>query len=176
VVETVYPPDNGVSPEPRVEPDTPTVRGVRKGVATRFGACCHPIPGDRIVGIQEHGGVTVHAIDCPTLARHEDDLDRWLDLRWDEDADHFATHVARVELSLANEPGMLARICALIAEQRANIDYLLTAERNVDFMRMLIDLEVRDVKHLSGILTTLEAQPMVSTATRRRARADERAE
>ena len=171
VVETVYPPDHGGAPEPRVEPDAPTVRGVRKGVSMRFGDCCHPIPGDRIVGIQERGGVTVHAIDCARLADHEDALDRWLDLRWDEDADQFATHVARIELVLANEPGMLARICALIAEQRANIDYLMTTERNSDFMRMLVDLEVRDVKHLSGIVTVLEAQPMVSTATRSRARA-----
>jgi GTP pyrophosphokinase len=165
-VETVYPPQGGEAPEPRVEPDAPTVRGVRKGVATRFGACCRPIPGDRIVGIQDGAGVVVHAIDCPTLEGHEDELDRWLDLRWDEDAASFATHVARISLTLSNEPGALARICGLIAEQRANIDNLTTAERTPDFFRMLLDVEVRDVKHLSGILTALEAQPIVSAAAR----------
>jgi GTP pyrophosphokinase len=171
VVETVYPPQPGESVEPRVEPDAPTVRGVRRGVTTRFGACCRPIPGDRIVGIQEKGAVVVHAIDCPELERHEDALDRWLDLRWDEDADAFATHVARVELTVSNEPGALARVAGLIAEQRANIDYLATAERTPDFARMVLDLEVRDVKHLSGILTALEAQPIVSAAVRSRAEA-----
>jgi (p)ppGpp synthase/HD superfamily hydrolase len=118
------------------------------------------------VGIQDGAGVVVHAIDCPTLERHENDLDRWLDLRWDEDAASFATHPARISLTLANEPGALARICALIAEQRANIDNLLTAERTPDFFRMFLDVEVRDVKHLAGILTALEAQPIVSAAAR----------
>jgi GTP pyrophosphokinase len=165
-VEAVYPPQDGETPEPRVEPDAPTVRGVRKGVATRFGTCCRPIPGDRIVGIQDGAGVVVHAIDCPKLEGHEDELERWLDLRWDEDASSFATHSARISLTLSNEPGALARICTLIAEQRANIDNLLTAERTPDFFRMLLDVEVRDVKHLAGILTTLEAQPIVSAAAR----------
>ncbi len=169
VIEVIYPPQDGEIAEPRLEPDAPTVRGVRKGLATRFGACCKPIPGDRIVGIQDGAGVVVHAIDCPTLERHEEDLASWLDLRWDEEAALAATHSARISLTLANEPGALARICALIAEQRANIDFLATAERTPDFFRMLLDVEVRDVKHLSGILTALEAQPMISVAARARA-------
>jgi GTP pyrophosphokinase len=168
VVEAIYPPQDGEAVEPRLEPDAPTVRGVRRGVATRFGACCKPIPGDRIVGIQDGAGVVIHAIDCPTLERHEEELSRWLDLRWDEEAASAATHSARIALTLANEPGALARICALIAEQRANIDFLATAERTPDFFRMILDVEVRDVKHLAGILSALEAQPMVSAAARAR--------
>jgi GTP pyrophosphokinase len=169
VVEIVYPTPEGEALDFRIEPDAPTVRGVRRGVTTRFGPCCRPIPGDRIIGIRENDGVVVHAIDCPELERHEQALDRWLDLRWDEDADAFATHVARIELTVSNEPGALARVAALIAEQRANIDYLVTAERTPDFARILLDLEVRDVKHLSGILTALGAQPIVSAAVRSRA-------
>ncbi len=168
VVEAVYPPQTGETLEPWIEADAPTVRGVRRGAATRFAECCRPIPGDRIVGIQEKGGVTVHAIDCPSLEAHENELDRWLDLRWDEDAPLFATHVARVECVTANEPGALAAICTLIAEQKANIDYLLTSERTPDFFRIVVDVEVRDVKHLTGILTALEAQPVVSEAIRLR--------
>ena len=169
VVETVYPKQEGETLEPWIEVDAPTVRGVRRGEATRFAECCHPIPGDRIVGIQERGGVTVHAIDCPRLADHEEALDRWLDLRWDEDAPQFSSHVARVECVTANEPGALAAICSLIADQKANIDYLLTAERTPDFFRIVVDVEVRDVKHLAGILSALEAQPVVSEARRARA-------
>ena len=168
VVEAVYPPENGEALEPRLDPAMPTVRGVKRGATMRFGACCRPVPGDRIVGIQDGAGVVVHAIDCPTLEAHESDLDRWLDLRWDEDAAQVATHLARLAVTLANEPGALARICGLIAEQRANIDNLVTAERTPDFFRMLLDVEVRDVKHLERILTALQAQPIVSAAARAR--------
>ncbi len=168
VVEMVYPSQDGEPPEPAAETGAPAVRGVRRGVAIRYGECCRPIPGDRIVGIQERDAVEVHAIDCPVLEAHEHELDRWLDLRWDEDAGQFAIHLARIRLTLSNEPGALARICALIAEQRANIDNLVTAERTPDFFRMLLDVEVRDVKHLAGILSALEAQPIVSAAARSR--------
>ena len=168
VVSIVYPAQDGEPPEPLSEPGAPVVRGVRRGVAVRFGACCRPVPGDRIVGILDEAGVEVHAIDCPVLETHEHQLDRWLDLRWDEDAGQFATHLARIALTLSNEPGALARICALIAEQRANIANLVTAERTPDFFRMLLDVEVRDVKHLAGILSALEAQPIVSAAARSR--------
>ena len=168
VVEIVYPPQDGAPPEPLLEPGAPMVRGVKRGVAIRYGACCRPVPGDRIVGIHDAAGVEVHAIDCPVLETHEHELDRWLDLRWDEDAGQFATHLARIALTLSNEPGALARICGLIAEQRANIANLVTAERTPDFFRMLLDVEVRDVKHLAGILSALEAQPIVSAAARSR--------
>jgi GTP pyrophosphokinase len=96
-----------------------------------------------------------------------------MDLRWDEDAALAPAHVARIDLTLANEPGALAAICGLIAEQRANIDYLVTADRTPDFFRILVDVEVRDVKHLTAILTVLEAQPMVSAVARARSGAGE---
>jgi GTP pyrophosphokinase len=167
-VEAVYPPQDGEPIAFRPDPGAPTVRGVKRGSALKFAACCRPVPGDRIVGIREGAQVVVHAIDCAALARHEQALDRWMDLRWDEDAALAPAHVARIDLTLANEPGALAAICGLIAEQRANIDYLVTADRTPDFFRILVDVEVRDVKHLTAILTVLEAQPMVSAVARAR--------
>ena len=169
VVEAVYPPQSGEALETRIEPGAPTVHGLHRGEAPVFATCCHPVPGDRIVGIRQNGTILVHAIDCAMLEHHEHELDRWRDLRWDEDAALFATHVARLEVTISNEPGALARLCQLIADQRANIDYLLTAERTPDFFRIVLDVEVRDVKHLDAILTVLDAQPIVSAATRQRA-------
>lgn len=169
VVEAVYPVPGGDQADPRIEAGAQTIRGLRRGETAQFALCCHPVPGERIVGIRQGGLIAVHAIDCPVLEGHEHELDRWRDLRWDEDAALFATHVARLELTLANETGALARICGLIAEQRANIDYLLTAERTPDFFRIVVDVEVRDVRHLNAILTVMEAQPIVSSAVRARA-------
>jgi GTP pyrophosphokinase len=176
VVEAVYPAPGGDAVEPRIEPGAPTVQGLRRGETVQFATCCHPVPGDRIVGIRNGGTIVAHAIDCPMLEGHENELDKWRDLRWDEDAALFATHVARLELTLANEPGALARICTLIAEQRANIDYLVTADRTPDFFRIVVDVEVRDVRHLNAILTVMEAQPIVSAAVRARVAQGQREE
>lgn len=178
VVEAVYPsaPEDDES-GPAIRSIGPPVRGVRRGAAVRMCEHCRPIPGDRIVGIaRDSTGVVVHAIDCPLLAEHEDSLATWLDLRWDEDADQTTEHVARIDLALANEPGALGSVCVLIGEQRANIDNIMVTDRKPDFFRVRVDLEVRDVKHLAGIVTALEAQSIINEVVRPRAHpADEAA-
>jgi GTP pyrophosphokinase len=172
LVEAVYPsqPD-GAAPAP-LEPGSlpapakPVVRGIRRGSAIRFCACCWPIPGDRIIGLSRRGGVVVHAISCPLLAEFEDDLEHWHDLSWDPEASNKATNVARIDLILANQPGTLGTVCTLVGEQQANIDNLDVTTRKPDFFLMSMDLEVRDVKHLSDILTALRAQSFVNQVER----------
>ncbi|MHA1527803.1 MAG: RelA/SpoT AH/RIS domain-containing protein, partial [Alphaproteobacteria bacterium] len=172
LVEAVYPsqPDGTAQaqPEPGAAnaPVKTIVRGIRRGAAIRFCACCWPIPGDRIIGLSRKGGVVVHAISCPLLAEFEDDLEHWHDLSWDAKASKEATNVARIDLTLANQPGTLGTVCSLIGEQQANIDNLGVTTRKPDFFLMSVDLEVRDVKHLSDILTALRAQSFVNQVER----------
>ena len=62
-------------------------RGLIPGMAVHFAGCCHPLPGDRIVGIVTTGkGVTIHTIDCETLESFADTPERWIDVAWDADA------------------------------------------------------------------------------------------
>jgi GTP pyrophosphokinase len=153
-----------------VEPAPETIigngfKGIHAGSHARVGDCCLPVPGDRIVGITRKGeGVTVHAIDCPRLASYENEPERWLDLKWDEDA----TRARQTALSLifAHERGALARVCTVIAEQNADIVQLEFTERKPDFYRARVDVEVRDVKHLNRIVTQLAAEPCVTEARR----------
>jgi len=110
--------------------------------------------------------VTVHAIFCPVLAEFDSRADLWCDLAWAPDASGRAANLARIEMTLANRPGTLGAICSLIGEQRANIDNLDIPERCPDFYRVFVNLEVRDVKHLSDILTSVQAQEFVGQARR----------
>jgi GTP pyrophosphokinase len=172
LVEAVYPsqPDGAVpaptAPTSATTPAKTIVRGIRRGAAIRFCTCCWPIPGDRIIGLSRRGGVVVHAISCPLLAEFEDDLEHWHDLSWDAEASKKTTNVARIDLTLANQPGTLGTVCTLIGEQQANIDNLGVTTRKPDFFLMSVDLEVRDVKHLSDILTALRAQSFVNQVER----------
>jgi (p)ppGpp synthase/HD superfamily hydrolase len=108
----------------------------------------------------------VHVISCPLLAEFEDSLEQWHDLTWDAEAAKKATNVARIDLTLANQPGTLGAVCTLVGEQQANIDNLGVTLRKPDFFLMSVDLEVRDVKHLSDILTALRAQSFVNQVDR----------
>ncbi len=167
IVEAVYPTAAGSAPSPAdAEPARALVRGIKRGAAIEFCTCCWPIPGDRIIGLTRRGGVIVHAISCPMLAEFEDDLERWHDLSWDPEASRKPINVARINVTLANQPGSLGKVCSLAGELQANIDNVGVTTRKPDFFRMSVDLEVRDVKHLSDVLTAFRAQSFVNQVER----------
>ena len=143
------------------------VSGLKPGVAMHYGDCCHPLPGDRIVGIMRKGhGVVLHTIDCPNLEAYSDEGERWVDVKWDLDPDNPALHVGRVKALVPNEPGSLSEVAAMIATNLGNISNLHFSERSADFFEMLIDIEVTDVKHLTNIIAALRATPIVSKVER----------
>ena len=157
-------------PRKKVATDAVPVRGLTPGVGVTFSTCCHPIPGDRIVGINDAGkGIHVHTIDCATLELYQDVPERWLDAAWTGDAAESQNYVARIEAEIANRRGMLSRTTSLIAEQDGNIANISTSRRTDDFFRMVIDIEVRDVKHLADIISALAGEPGTSRVERVRA-------
>ncbi|MEE9453436.1 MAG: bifunctional (p)ppGpp synthetase/guanosine-3',5'-bis(diphosphate) 3'-pyrophosphohydrolase [Paracoccaceae bacterium] len=142
------------------------VVGLAPGQKHITGTCCHPLPGERIVGIPVHGrGVVVHAIDCNALAEYEETSDRWIDLRWTTSVSS-AQHIARLEIIMANDAGVLGRICTLIGEHNANISDMHFSDKKPDFFRIMIDVQVRDVKHLHHIQTALEADSDIANVSR----------
>ena len=145
-----------------------SVRGLIPGMALHYANCCHPLPGDRIVGIVTEGkGVTVHTIDCPTLESFADMSERWLDVAWD--TDHVEQHVGRINVVVINEPGALSSLSTVIAKNLGNIQNLKITHRSTDFFDMVIDVEVADVKHLSNIIAALRATPAINSVARARA-------
>ncbi len=93
------------------------IRGLIPGMAMHFAACCHPLPGDRIVGIVTTGkGVTIHTIDCEMLEQFAETPERWLDIAWNEDPKKDEAHVGRINLVVANEPGSLGSLSTVIAK------------------------------------------------------------
>lgn len=143
------------------------IKGLIPGMAMHFAGCCHPLPGDRIVGIVTTGkGVTIHTIDCENLEQFADTPERWLDLAWD-DSDGNA-HLGRVDLVVSNEPGALGAISTVIAKNLGNITNLKITNRTTEFFEMIIDIEVRDVKHLTNIIAALRATPVINSVERAR--------
>jgi len=144
------------------------IKGLIPGMAMHYARCCHPLPGDRIVGIVTTGkGVTIHTIDCDQLEQFSDQPERWLDLAWDSDS-AMQHHVGRVNLVVANEPGSLGALSTVIAKNMGNITNLKITNRTTDFFDMIVDIDVRDVKHLVNIIAALRATPAVNSVDRAR--------
>ena len=145
------------------------IKGLIPGMAVHFAMCCYPLPGDRIVGIVTTGkGVTIHTIDCETLENHAETPERWLDVAWEMDSESLDVHVARVYLTVLNEPGSLGNLSTVIAKNEGNISNLKITERSREFFDMVIDVEVRDVKHLTNIIAALRATPVINSVERAR--------
>lgn len=144
------------------------IKGLIPGMALHYAKCCHPLPGDRIVGIVTTGkGVTIHTIDCDQLSALSDQPERWLDLSWGPESDG-QHHVGRVNLVVANEPGSLGALSTVIAKNMGNITNLKITNRTADFFDMIVDIDVRDVRHLVNIIAALRATPAVNSVERAR--------
>jgi len=109
----------------------------------------------------------VHAIDCPALAEFEEQPGRWVDLHW-HSGRHAPVYTVGLNLTIANDAGVLGRICTLIGEQKANISDLTFVDRKPDFYRLIMEVDLRDAEHLHMVLTALEAESDVAQVERYR--------
>ncbi len=151
------------------EPGIP-IRGLIPGMAVHYAGCCHPLPGDRIVGIVTTGkGVTIHTIDCETLESFADAPERWVDVGWDAGPGETVSHVGRIHVILSNEPGSMGNLTTIIGKNQGNISNLKITSRSTDFFEILIDIEVQDVKHLTNIIAALRTNSSVNSVERARA-------
>ena len=149
--------------------DTIPLKGLIPGMAFHYARCCHPLPGERIVGIVTTGkGVTVHTIDCETLEGFQSMPEHWLDVSWDVDAEVASNHIGRLGIVLENEPGSLGSVTSTIGKNHGNIINFKIISRSVDFFEMQIDVEVKHVKHLKNIIAALRATPVISSVERAR--------
>jgi guanosine-3',5'-bis(diphosphate) 3'-pyrophosphohydrolase len=145
------------------------IRGLIPGMALHFAGCCHPLPGDRIVGIVTTGkGVTIHTIDCDTLESFADTPERWLDVAWDNQDGPGEAHVGRISVMLGNEPGSLGSLTTVIGKNHGNIINLKITNRSTDFFEIIVDIEVKDVKHLTNVMAALRATPVINSVERAR--------
>ena len=151
---------DGVKPPPQRR--AISIKGLTPGVAFQLAECCHPIPGDRIVGLRREGeGIEVHTIGCDGLA---DGIDAdWVDLAWGDESDG---GTARLCVVIRNEPGALATMAGIMGSHGANIVSMEQTARDGSFHTFHLDIEVHDVQHLMRIIAALRATEIVSSAER----------
>jgi guanosine-3',5'-bis(diphosphate) 3'-pyrophosphohydrolase len=164
VMEALMPGSAGVDAMRELPPQSSaiSIRGLTAGVAFDLAECCHPVPGDRIVGLRRpDAGIEVHTIDCPVLAA-ADDTD-WVDLSW---GDKTEGATGRISVEVKNEPGALGTIATIIGAQKANIVNLRLDNRDTGFHTNTIDVEVHDVQHLMHVIAALRAADAVNGVER----------
>jgi GTP diphosphokinase / guanosine-3',5'-bis(diphosphate) 3'-diphosphatase len=151
-------PRGGRSSSTRLDDDMP-INGLVPGMAYSFAGCCHPVPGDEIVGIVTTGkGVTIHGRDCQTLTGFAATPERFIDVDWNYEAlgrSKSGGHTARLSVIANNESASLANLTNAIAKQDGSVSNLKIVNRQQDFMETLVDVDVRDIAHLSKVIAGL---------------------
>ena len=143
------------------------IRGVGGDLPVSFSPNGGAVPGDRIVGIITPGeGITIYPIQSAELTRFDDQPDLWLDVRWDIEEGSSERFPAKIRILAINEPGTLAAIAQVMANNDSNIQNLNMHKTAPDFMEMIFDVEVWDINHLTRILRQLASKPIVSAAER----------
>lgn len=142
------------------------IEGLITGMSVHFAGCCHPLPGDNIVGVVSTGkGVSIHTHDCEVIMTHPDQ-NRILDLAWSEMQGIDHKHVGRLKVTFINKPGSLATLTATISKHSADIVNLKITNRALDFWDMFVDVEVQDVSHLKILRAALCSLPIILSVER----------
>ena len=133
-----------------------SLEGLERGVSVQLGSCCNPLPGERIVGLPVAGGsIEVHRIDCDTLAITEISEEKWLDLKWRDSLD--GGFVAPISILVNNRIGALAHVSSIMAHYEVDIVDIRLIHREVEFNEILMDVLIKDLRHLTNVLTGLRA-------------------
>ena len=166
IINIIFP-DFSTTKGPEIDQKLAVI-GLAEGQSFNRRPCCQPLPGERIVGIATTGkGVSVHSIDCPTLVSFEDNMDLWLDLHWHA-GKHPSIYPITLELTISNDAGVLGRVCTIVGDLGANISDMEFLDRKLDFFKLILTIDLRDVEHLHAILSRLDGEHAVATVSRTR--------
>src|SRR5690348_4372748 len=136
------------------------ISGAERGILS-FGNCCHPLPGDAIVGYLSPGkGIVVHRTECPNLSELSKLPERRVEIEWDRDVQ--GDYKAQLRSEVVNRPGVLATVAAAIAAAGSNIENVEYSERSPFAATLLFTLEVKDRKHLADVMRRVRRTGVVN--------------
>jgi GTP pyrophosphokinase len=142
------------------------VKGV-DDVLVRFALCCHPLPGEQIVGFITRGrGVTVHTVSCPTVL--ESDPHRKIDVSWEETDQ--APRPVKIEVTCVDQPGLLAAISSAITSAEANIARAQVRTFSSHRAINTFEVMIKNSEHLNRVLQNITKVKGVYKAVRARGR------
>ncbi|MFM1895093.1 MAG: hypothetical protein RLZZ385_167 [Pseudomonadota bacterium] len=144
------------------------IRG-SEGMVMSYAKCCHPIPGDPIIGHFSSGrGMVIHTNDCNNIADILDNPEKCVTVSWDPGVVGEFSVDLRVELE--NQRGIIATLATAITGAEANIEKISTVERDARFSIVNLSINVRNRIHLARVMKRVRLLTPVSKVTRVKSR------
>ncbi|MDH3316677.1 MAG: RelA/SpoT family protein [Gammaproteobacteria bacterium] len=138
-----------------------------EGMVVNFGKCCHPIPGDHVIGFLSAGrGIVIHTSSCKNLADFSDKPEKWVDVVWAPKIE--GDFPVEVRVVVKDQKGVLATVAAAISELGANIENVGLENRDGANSTLTFLVAVSDRVHLASIIRRVRSIPQVSKIARAR--------
>ncbi|MGA8849534.1 MAG: bifunctional (p)ppGpp synthetase/guanosine-3',5'-bis(diphosphate) 3'-pyrophosphohydrolase [Dehalococcoidia bacterium] len=152
-----------VLPPRKISPVSINVLGVGD-LLTRLANCCHPLPGDKIIGYITQGrGITVHRRDCLNII-HEEEKERLIKVEWGDVAQ---VYPVMIQVDAWDRVGLVRDISAIIAEEGVNLSEVSMSNHHDDSITLFFALEVKSVAQLSKIMSRIYSVWNVVSVTRK---------
>ena len=144
-----------------------TLKGLTPGMSIHFANCCNPIPGDDAVAfIMEGKGLLIHQFSCEELKKSESDSLEKIKVSWENLLYKKNEFVGKINVTIKNKIGSLGILSSIIAKSLSNIRNLKITERNNDFYKINIDIDVKNKNHLSKVIVSLRASEFIDSVSR----------
>ena len=156
----------GTNEDGQSEPATTSlVIAGTEGMVVTYARCCHPIPGDDVMGYLSSGrGIVIHRNNCGNLINFRKYPEKWISVGWqDEIARDFSS---QIQVDTLNKPGVLAEVAATIADSGSNIEQVSVLGRHEDCSMLSFLLQVHDRTHLAKIMRSVRKMPNVIRVSR----------
>ena len=127
-----------------------------ENVAIQYAPCCHPIPGDGVLGYLGRGeGLVVHTDQCAVARRLQSrDAERFITVAWAEEP--VRPFNVGIIIAVVNQPGVLARVATALAAAGSNIvHFSMGEEGEQEAQELHFLITVRNRSHLDEVLRHL---------------------
>jgi RelA/SpoT family (p)ppGpp synthetase len=151
----------GVNEEGETEPSTASlVIAGTEGMVVSYARCCHPIPGDDVMGYLSSGrGIVIHRNNCGNLSNFRKQPEKWIAVSWEKDIDRDFN--SQIHVETLNKPGVLAEVAATIGDGGSNIEQVSVLGRHEDCSVLAFMIQIRDRIHLAQIMRSVRNMPNV---------------
>ena len=136
-----------------------------EGLVVTYARCCHPIPGDPVIGHVSAGrGIVIHMDNCRNMVDLRDKPQEIMEVRWDTAVDQEFSVELRVELE--HDRGMIAVIASTVTNANANIERINLLEKDARLSIVNIVVSVKDRIHLANVIKRLRTIKGISKIIR----------
>jgi len=156
----------GTNEEGLSEPATTSlVIAGTEGMVVTYARCCHPIPGDEVMGYLSSGrGIVIHRNNCGNLINFRKQPEKWISVGWEHEISRDFS--SQIQVDTLSKPGVLAEVAATIADSNSNIEQVSVLGRHEDCSMLSFLLQVRDRTHLAQIMRNVRKMPNVIRVSR----------